>query len=243
MQVVASEITTHISPELQTIAKELERRNLAESIYSVLFSYVLDGLTWDQLRARKAIPTMEVTAQHPFWDGTFWATYPKRDGAPGTNSTGEDGITFLMTWTNAVLKQVVALENAPDLTATVAKAANGDCRGLQVEDKLHGRWELGRSDGSCRIPVVREDADDPMYTAGERIADKLVTAVLDKDVRSLLAPATAEQAHLIEAHELMWEVLDALIAKGVVRQPAVLRSGSADPGMLLPLVVVTVQKK
>jgi hypothetical protein len=47
---------------------------------------------------------------------------------------------------------------------------------------------------------------------------------------------------LIEAQGLMWEALDALIAKDVMRQPAVLRSGSTDPGMLLPLVVVTVQK-
>ena len=44
---------------------------------------------------------------------------------------------------------------------------------------------------------------------------------------------------MIEAQGLMWEALDALIAKDVMRQPAVLRSGSTDPGMLLPLVVVT----
>ena len=40
---------------------------------------------------------------------------------------------------------------------------------------------------TCRIPLVRDGADDPRYAAGQRIADKLVTAVLDKDVGNLLA--------------------------------------------------------
>src|ERR1019366_7086175 len=100
--------------DLQTITADLQRRNLSESLYSVMFSYVLDGLSWDQLSSRKAIPSMEVTADHPFWDGTFWAVYPKREAAPGTNSTGPHGITLLMTWTDPVLRELNALQEAPD---------------------------------------------------------------------------------------------------------------------------------
>ena len=212
MRNLASEILPKMRPQVRKIAAELQQRKLSDHLYSVLFSYVLDGLTWDELKASKAIPEMQITADHPFWDGTFWARYPTRAAEPGTNSTGPHGITLLMTWTDPVLKQLLALQDAPKLTAMLQRAAKGDCRGLSVEDATHNEWSLGTADGSCLFPVIHEDAHDPIYATGEQIAQQIARAVLANDVQKLIGGgASLQQAHLIEAHELMWEVLDIMV--------------------------------
>jgi hypothetical protein len=67
--------------------------------------------------------------------------------------------------------------------------------------------------------------------------------VQSNDIQKLIGGgATLQQAHLIEAHELIWEVLDALAQQGIVQQPAVLKEGTTDPTKLLPLLVITVQE-
>jgi len=241
---LANEIAPEIRPEVQKIASELKRRHLSNRLYAVLFSYVLDGLTWDRLQSSKAIPKMQITADHPFWDGTFWALYPRRKAVPGTNSTGPEGITLRMTWTDPVLKPLNALRAAPELTPVLQRAAMGDCWHLSVEDEAHQKWNLDFADGSCAFPVIREDASDPIYLAGARIADRIANAVLEHDLQKLIGGGTtAQQAHLIETHELIWELLETLVRQNLVQQPPILRTGAATPATLLPLLVVTVQKK
>ncbi len=242
MKNLAGQIAPEIRPEVQKIAKELQVRNLSDHLYSVLFSYVLDGLTWDQLRSSKAIPEMRITADHPFWDGTFWALYPNRSAEPGTNSTGPDGIALLMTWTDPVLKQLQALQDAPRLTSMLQQAAKEDCRNLSIEDAEHKQWTLSGPDGACIFPVIHENASDAIYTAGEKIAERIARAVLENDQQKLIGGgATVQQAHLTAAHELMWEVLDVVVREGMVQAPSVLRSGASATSSLVPLLVVTVQ--
>ncbi len=227
---------------MRAIADQLQKDQLSDHLYSVLFSYVLDGLTWDQLRASKAIPEMKISADHPFWDGTFWAVYPIRAAQPGTNSTGPDGVTILMTWTDPVLGQLTDLENAPALEASLKQIAKGDCRNLSIDDAAHTRWNLSTEEGKCAFPVIHENENDAIYAAGRRIAGKIVDSVLQNDFQTLIGGgSTAEQAHLIEAHELIWSVLDLLEKDGLVREPAVLRNGAPSHGRLLQLLLVAVQ--
>jgi hypothetical protein len=243
---LASRIAPEVRPDIEKIASELKRRNLSDHLYAVLFSYVLDGLTWDHLQSSKAVlalSDLQITAEHPFWEGTFWALYPKRDTAPGTNSTGPEGITLLMTWTEPVLKQLGALQNAPTLASVLQRAATGDCRHLSVEDTSHNTWNLDLPDGSCAVPVIHDEASDPVYAAGTRIAERIANAVLDYNAQSLIGGVTAQQAHLIETHELILELLDAFVRQKLVEQPAVLRTGADTRGALLPVLVVSVQKK
>lgn len=164
---------------------------------------------------------MQITADHPFWDGTFWAVYPNRGAQPGTNSTGRDGIMLLMTWTDPVLKQLIALQNAPQLSPILQRAANGECRNLSLEDAAHTQWNLSTTDGACIFPVIHEDARDPIYAAGEQIGKRIAKAVLENDQRKLIGgAATLQQAHLIEAHELIL---------GGARHDCAVRKGRAAP--------------
>lgn len=240
---LAIKIAAENRNEVQKIALELGRRRLSDRLYAVMFSYVLDGLTWDRLQSREAIPRMKITAGHPFWDGTFWALYPKRKDAPGTNTVDGDGITLRMTWTDPVLKQVNALLDAPALTSAMQKAAKSNCQHLSVEDKARNKWDFGLPGGWCAFPVIQESGSDPIHAASMKIADRIAKAVLDQDMQDLVnGGATVQQAHLIETHELLWEVLDAFERQDLVHQPPVLRTGSATTSTLLPLLVLTVRR-
>jgi hypothetical protein len=124
------------------------------------------------------------------------------------------------------------------------RAANGGCRNLSVEDAEHRQWNLSRTDGSCIFPVIHEDVRDPIFAAGEQIAKRIAKAVLENDQQKLIGGgATLQQAHLIEAHELIWEVLDMIVRSTGVEQPPVLRTGTATVDALTPLLVVAVQKR
>jgi hypothetical protein len=58
-----------------------------------------------------------------------------------------------------------------------------------------------------------------------------------------LGRCQAQQAHLIETHELIWELLDVLTSRGTVETPPALRSdgSSPTPNLLLPLLVVAIE--
>jgi hypothetical protein len=54
MKNLARGIALEIEPSVREITSEPRQRRLSDHLYSVLFSYVYDGLTWDQLRLSKA---------------------------------------------------------------------------------------------------------------------------------------------------------------------------------------------
>jgi hypothetical protein len=244
MRRIASDLAPAIEPDILAIAAALNRRKLGRHLYAVVFSYVIDGLTWDQLGSDGAVPDLQSTAERPFWDGTFWAVFPKRESAPGTNSTSGDSVRLLMTWTDRVLPGLKPLQSAPDLRRALHRIGAGDCRDLLVEDASHASWPLGAPDGSCAVPVIHANPTDSVHAAGTRIAAMLARAVLARDERQVIGgDVTAQQAHLIETHELIWELLDALTSRGIVEAPLVLqRDGpSPTPNVLLPLLVIAIE--
>ena len=200
MRRLAERLVPGIVPDLHVVTEELDRRKLHAHLYAVVFSLVLDGLTWDALDSARAVPEIAITAEHPFWDGVFWAVYPKRDAAPGTNSGRVDSLQLLMTWTERVLDPLASLRKTLDLS-------------------------------SAPIPVIHKNQSDSIFVAGMRIAGRIAAAVVAYD--------TAQRAHVIDTHELIWEILDALVARGLLQQPAVLRAGPTTPEHLLPLLVLT----
>jgi hypothetical protein len=242
MRDAAIRLVPEIRPNVQKIASVLKQKGLSDNLYSVIFSYVFDGLPWEQLKANHATPDLQLTADHPFWDGAFWAIYPPRTDVPGTNSSGSDGITLHMTWTSTVLEPLNALQSAPNLHSVLQRVAEGNCRNLVIEDEKHNSWNLSRPDGSCAFPVIHEKAEDPIHAAGEQIAQKIAAAVLESDTSALVKEgATPQQAYVIEAHELIWEVLSLMTQQGVLQQPAVLHNPTTDTRSLLPLLLVTVE--
>ena len=246
MRAAAARIEPELVPEVRKISVQLEREGHSAQLYSIVFSYVLDGLTWKDLNASHALATPKLSIEHPFWDGTFWATYPARSFRVGTNANEPDpgsGIEAQITWTKPVLDRVHDLERAKGLRDVLHRAAAGNCKGLSVEDEKQEVWKLGSDDGRCAFPVIREDAGSPINAAGRRMASEIAETVRGNDVRDLIGGGvTAEQAHVIETHELIWEVLDLLEHDHSIIRPAALDSGGSTDDVL-GLFFVTIRKR
>jgi hypothetical protein len=78
-------LAERLGTPVAALCRCLDRMGLGASAYAVVFGYALDGLVWDRLALTDAIPDTTLCAARPWWNGAFWAVYPPRDGAAGTN--------------------------------------------------------------------------------------------------------------------------------------------------------------
>jgi hypothetical protein len=237
-----------LSPSVERLKTVLDRQGYSGSIYTLTFSYALDGLLWNQLRESHLLPETAPSKEHPFWNGLFLAVYPAQQSHPGTNTitpgTQETPALSLL-WTDAVLPKINALQNAPEIEPAINQLGRGECRNLHVTDRQHHEWSFGGEDGRCRIPVVRQVVDDPVFEASKALAAQAVTILGKADITPLTQLGIpADDARVIAAHETIWAILEELEAKHVVQPPAVLSAPELleDTAPFLPLMFVTVDK-
>jgi hypothetical protein len=224
---LADRLAPKIAPEAKTIAFLLARAGDGGHSYAVVFGYALDGLLWDELRNRNALPDTTLDLDHPLWRGAFWAIYPERSGAPGTNEVALNGSTLVAVWTDrnvtALNDQLASAKGSP---ATV--------------DLATGTTPVGR------LPVVRNTPDDPIHAAAQRIAVITATALLDtSEGRGLLDSiplATRSQAVVILAHELIWDIADTLVGAGSIVRPEALDADRPSARQLNPLMFLRVPR-
>jgi hypothetical protein len=222
---LANRLAPEVAPEAKTIASLLARAGYRGNSYAVVFGYALDGLLWDELRNRDALPDTTLDLDHPIWRGAFWAIYPERSGAPGTNEVALNGSNLVAVWTDHT---VIALNDR------LASAKGSPT----TVDLTTGKTAVGR------MPVVRNTRDDPIHAAAQRIAVVTATALLDtSEGRALLESiphASRSQAVVILAHELIWDITDSLVVAGAIVRPAALdgdRPGAAQLNQLMFLRV------
>ncbi|MDR3792485.1 MAG: hypothetical protein P4L03_03800 [Terracidiphilus sp.] len=237
-----------LSPSVERLKTVLDRQGFSGSLYTLTFSYALDGLLWNQLRESHLLPETAPSKEHPFWNGLFWAVYPAQQSHPGTNTitpgTQETPALSLL-WTDAVLPKINALQNAPEIEPAINKLGRGECRNLHVTDQQRHAWNFGGEDGRCLVPVVRQVAGDPVYDASKALAVQAVAILGKADITPLTQLGiSAEDARVIAAHETIWAILEELEAKHVVQPPAVLSAPelSNETAPFMPLMFVTVDK-
>jgi hypothetical protein len=204
-----------LMPEVRTIMASLSANGMSHSAYSVVFSYVLDGLVWQQF-GDAADVRAQIDAEHPFWNGAFWAVSPKRGNAPGTNSYRVDDSTrVLMTWTDSTLALLRPLQDKAALTSFVSRG------GLLVLDE--------RRD----TPLMRSSR-----AMAHDVADAMRAWVSHADLEKLEDTRDPRLGLLIAYHEFMWELLDALVADGVLQPPALLAPPVPSTRDVAPLIIV-----
>jgi hypothetical protein len=213
---------------IQELIDLLSRQGYADQAYAIVFSYLLDGKVWDRFKAQGLMPAMAITPEHPFWDGTFYAVYPVRAHAPGTNVTSKGAWSVAMTWTKPVLDASDAVGFSGSLDPLVeALAAKGD---LAASPAAGGMRAQGLLDPNSRIaiPVIRERDDDPIYAKTQAIATLIAKDVL----ATLRAPHFMDmvktndpgKALVITYHEYLWEILNYLDEEKVLQAPAILQA-------------------
>ncbi|QFU92075.1 hypothetical protein [Amycolatopsis sp. YIM 10] len=224
---LAEKIVPEILADVSAIVDSLA------SAYGVLFGYVIDGLLWDRFRAVAALPGTELTLDRPYWNGAFWASYPPRAGATGTNEVAGAGAALTMVWTDPTVRALNRLADAPALRSALDR---GELPLGPVTTSAGEEWRLTGDDGEPAIPVIRRE--DPVHEHGSRVADAIASALL----RELPAfgPQWGEATLLIVAHELIWDLMAMLEAAGVVDRPVTFDDPAATPDALRAHLFVTV---
>ena len=205
---LAEEVAAASSRPLAEVVRGLDDAGLGASRFAVVFGHVLDGLFWEVLAARGALPETELDAAHPWWRGAFWAVWPPRSGAAGVNMRAAGGARLMQVWTEATAPALRAFAALPEVDAGLGQAGDAGPT-LRV--------------GGVDLPVIRDDPAAPAAAAAEVIVARFLpeAAALCEDV---LPPETdIRVGTVIAGHELIWTLADRLAAEaGLVppRDPA-----------------------
>ncbi|UED87745.1 hypothetical protein [Streptomyces profundus] len=214
---LAERTAARAAPAARRIGAELAGQGLPDSVYAIVFGYALDGLLWPALARRVPLPDTTLTPERPWWNGAFWAVYPPRPGAAGTNFVRSASGTLTMVWTDATQSHLRALARAESgavLREPLAPRGEGE-----VIDGDGRVWRLRRPDGRLALPVV--GVAGPLDEQAEAIAEEVVDALVTPDARRIgaLVDAAPEVATVVLAHEFIWSVAQGLVASGTCPPP------------------------
>jgi hypothetical protein len=188
---------------------------LAESAFAVVFGHALDGLLWNELRRREMLPSTALSLEHPFWRGAFWASYPKRDFAAGTNEVRAHGVTLTMVWTDDTADALAGLAEAESTLSWLESVASAT-----------GDQSTSRRPGGRRpVPLLHAGRSTRLSRACEALAARAADLIPDLSAcRQLLhntgVGADAPSAAVIIAHEIIWAVAERMMSEGLFAIPA-----------------------
>ena len=201
-----------VSEAAKDIVSKLASRDLEASAWAIIFGHALDGVLWDSLRRRGHLPEIELTVDEPLWRGALWAVYPGREGSAGTNELGIGRNHLVMVWDDASAAALRELASHPGIRALLTALAPEDHR-VSLPSSV---------DGYMEIPVITRE--DEIHTEAVKLAEEVADVMPDSVTsRGLLADsgvvASPEEATVILAHELIWEVAARLEGTDVVSTP------------------------
>ena len=214
-------IAREVAPHVGSIQAELRRQGLEQSDYAVVFGYALDAVLWDRPAIKSRLPATALTVKQPYWRGAFWAMYPERPGSAGRNEIGQDKAKLVMVWADPVVDRLNLFAETSEAKALLSRiAANPDT-------------------ARPGFPIIRDRPGDRLHDPSVAIADAVANALVESDEgRALLKAvprANEQEALLIMAHELIWDVSEALLEADALSYPSVLGPDAAS-APLTPLL-------
>jgi hypothetical protein len=231
----ASEMFQHISPLVGDLRQAMDSEGFSQNTFAIVFGYVLDGLVWQELnRLVPASTECPNGALSPFWSGQVWAMYPKRARTIGTNTHYEAGWMLYVVWSSAT-KNALAPMYGPnvDVGMVLRQLSMNDVVSEGPTRTVFSDIGLVDDSGKPLIPIIDCKSDDVFQQASRRLANAIAantirTVNLQQLSNDLRLP-DAHTAMTISYHELMWDLLDLLEARGTLARPRVLSDPSTEP--------------
>lgn len=232
---IAPAIALHVMPEIIAFLEELRKIGREENAYSILFSYVFDGLVWKEFEKCSLVDYREITAANPLWSGEIWALYPPRSFAPGTNSISEEGISLKVNWSYEAIPHMLPF--VTDFPTLIQMFNDYKERGAVVHDRVmevFGPYNLFDEKGSFTIPIIEERDTNSLYNSARKIAERIVESTSElinlSVLKNELGFRDEKQTLVVIYHELLWDIMDHLEAKEVIHKPVVF----AEPNLAKP---------
>ena len=205
-----------IEPGIKQLITDLEKAGYAKQTYSLIFSYLLDTYIWDDER----LPSSKNCEDHGTWSGAYWAMYEPRSHVKiGTNGVG----SVYQNWTDDLgywLKTSTLVAFAKEVNKTQGRIIENK----ELINAIDG-WGLTDKDGNILIPIMHVVNNDNID-----VLCKGITTQLSEAVKSYCHTWSAEHnisseklGQIIFYHEVMWDLLDILQAKGMITMPPILQ--------------------
>ncbi|MDR2653619.1 MAG: hypothetical protein LBC68_15175 [Prevotellaceae bacterium] len=218
-KIVASEI----EEECKELVAFLSKNNRSQNVFSILFSYVIDGLIWDRFEKDGIIK--EQPSGDGIWSGNYWFLTPKRSFSCGTNSISNgDKYTFILNWSESEK----LTNEIPELDDFLISLENED----KITDKKiideFSPFGFFDENSNLIIPVIDERENSDLCLISNKITDKLLAAFVKavdiETVKTLYKFRDNSETVLIFYHEMMWDIIDLLLDKKIIQLPVVFQS-------------------
>lgn len=237
MKSAAVAAAPRLKEQVRALKKTLRDVGREGNTYTILFSYVLDGMVWDRF-AEKGHPTRG-DGDDPLWSGVFWMLCPPRGFRSGTNSLSKGNTTFKLHWSDAARQQLRPFLSNWGMTRRMALEIIERGR-VTSPDLLKAFAPYGIFDRSGRslLPMIEERSGNPLFAASaklsQRVAELFLQQIdLDRLAREHSLP-DKRHALVIGYHEWMWELVDRTEREGLVRRPALFQPEPKDPRKARP---------
>ncbi len=240
----ARALLPELRPELQALLQQLRGIHRERTAFTILFSYDLDNMVWNDFYAHKVLTaSRQLTPDHPFWAGVAWATDPAPPFRTGTNSDSDGNVDLNVNWSDAALPKLGPFLDGKSFHALMQEISRtGKISDPQLR-RTFAPYDIADADGDLTVPVIVQREGDPLYESAMRLATAVSRAALahlpPAEIQARYGLHDSEQALVISYHELMYALLDELVAEGNIQEPRIFTDpASARPADVGDLVFV-----
>ena len=225
---LSNKLSGIISNDIIKLNNILRNINREPNIYSIIFSYVLDGMVWDHLEANSLLPNNEINVKRPFWAGEYWMLYPKREFFCGTNSISDKGYSIKVNWSERAIPKMLPFVTRWDL---LEKILNDLITKDKIEDKesieVFSSYNFFDKNGIFTVPVIIENNNNSIYKLSGVISAKVKSFLIENIDSAYLKKEfnfkNNSQSIIILYHEMLWDMLDIMESEGLIRKPKVFK--------------------
>lgn len=221
------DLSIKIEPDLRSDVDafkiELKKIGRGENVYTILFSYILDELALDSLYEKGLIESSSPSTEKPFWRGSFWAVYPKRAFQCGTDKMESLEISIMLNWSNVLGDKMWEGFNTTNFRLLYNDLIKYD---KVINDELHkelSSYRIFDSSGNLTVPIIVQKENNSLYQKCKSLALKASELFVENvDIERLIEEyelLDEESAVAVSYHEWMWEYMDYLEEKEIVKKP------------------------
>ncbi|MBU1627548.1 hypothetical protein KKB18_09290 [bacterium] len=113
-------------------------------------------------------------------------------------------------------------------------------------------YNICDSNGNLKIPYIKEDTQNELYSMSKELAEKVAKEVLSWNddlemLRMRYELKSKNEVIVVMYHEIMWDLLDYLEAEGIIKKPKIFadpeKADMKDVADVMMIVKETVEEK
>jgi len=225
---IADKILPHIEPDIKELVSYLTSIGNSNNVFSIAFSYVLDGLPWQIFEEKKIIKPLDSKDNISPWTGFFWILTSNPSSKSGTNT--ESDSTFTIGITGGPYRLMKSIYDEEDGLLKVM-LRNYIVSGKVTDEKVFKTFEpynLFNQKGELTIPIIVENDQNKLYVLSKQIAEKICMEMTSMEVANRAIKdfnfQNEEQAVIILYHEVMWNLLSIMEEKKLIEKPIIIKN-------------------